>query len=357
MPPVLTANDTPLAALAFEQWHPNGATMAVVVARARVRVDPDGTQYLEEGDLALADRYDGDPHAAPMIAAGDLVPYRPFADVTVRGALHAPEPRARVEGGIAVGGRTVRLRGCGPRTWHHDRIWRLSEPEPVAEVPLDWRLAAGGRIVGDPDGGVDPRNPIGPGIIHPDYTSERIELPAPRIDNAAYPVTDDPYARPEPQGLGPVPPWWLPRQRLAGTYDKAWEDEVHPRLPRDFDYRHYQVAPPNLILDGYLRPGVEVRTKGLRPGGEALSLHLPDLALWATFTFRDGRSVPVRLHCDGLHLDLTGEVPTFDLTWRTWIETCPSFEGVSLAPGRWEDLIERRLAIAGPEGLVEDQAD
>lgn len=351
---MLNENNTPLAAIAFEQWHPNGTTMAVVAARARLRVDPDGQQYYEpEQALVLADEFDGDPHQSAMTRCNDLIPFKPAADVTLRARLQAAEPAERLLGAVQVDGQYAELRGRGARHWVHDKRWRLTRPEPIAALDIDWTLASGGRIVGDPDGGADPRNPIGTGVIHPDFTPKTVEVPAPQIDSQGAPLSPDPFADVIPQGFGPVAPWWQARQRFAGTYDDDWLANTHPRLPRDFDYRHYQVAAPALVLDHFLAPGSVVQTRGLRPGGDAFGFDIPDIAPFATFRFSDGRDVSVRLHMDGLHLDLRADVPVYDLTWRGWIETCPALYAVDLDMATRDELASMALPEAGPEGLVE----
>lgn len=156
----------------------------------------------------------------------------------------------------------------------------------------------------------------------------------------------------EPQGLGPIPPWWRVRQQFAGTYDDEWLAHTHPRLPRDFDYRHYQTAHPNLILPHELLPGMVVQTRGLRHEGAGSDLQVPDIMPFATFGFTDGRQVQTRLWLDGLHLDLRGDMPFYDLTWRSWIETCPALHRVDLDVDRSGKVMSLDLPVAGVEGLV-----
>ena len=351
---MLHDNNTPLAALGFEQWHPNGSSMAVIVARARIRVEPDGNQYFVEGtELVLADEFAGDPHKTPMLRCNDLIPFKPFSDLTLLADLHAPEPVAVLTGQVRLGDAHVTLHGCGPRSWTHHKQWRLGKAEPVDRVPVSYALAAGGRIIGHPDGDVDPRNPIGAGVIHPDFTPRTIELRAPQIWSDTAPIPPDPTRVPEPQGLGPIPPWWRARQQFTGTYDDDWLANVHPRLPRDFDYRHYQSAHPDLILPHELLPGMVVQTIGLRPGGVACDIQIPDLMPFATFGFTDGRQVRTRLRLDGLQLDLRAEDPVYDLTWRSWIETCPTLHRVDLDMDQSSRVMAMHLPVAGVEGLVE----
>lgn len=351
---MLHDNNTPFAALAFDQWHPNGATMAVISARACILVNPDGSQaYVPDVELVLADEFAGDPHKTALRMVNDLIPFKPSADVTLAARLQAAEPMDELVGDVRVGGRVAQLRGRGERTWFYDRRWRLSDPDPIQSVDVCYTKASGGRIIGDPDGEVDVANPIGAGVVHAEFTPQSREFAAPQIEAIGDPVTEDINRQPRAVGFGPVPPWWARRLAFAGTYDKDWEDNVHPRLPKDFDYRHYQIAPTDLVLDQYLMPGMAVQTTGLRAEGAAFGFQIPDIVPVARFSFTDGREVRARLHIDGLHLDLQHDVPVYDLTFRAWIETCPSLYRVDLDVMTLKDAAGLYLPVSGLEGLVE----
>ena len=353
---MLHNNNTPLAAIGFEQWHPNGATMAVISARGRIRIEEDGLQYFEDGvDLVLADEFAGDPHKTAMLRCNDLIPFKPSADITLNANLYGQESSRFLQGTVRIGDRHVAIRGCGPRHWYHDDRWRLSTPDPISELHLCYTRATGGRVVGHPDGDADPRNPIGTGVIHPDYTPKTVEVRAPQIVSGTDAASLNPEIPPDPAGFGPVSPWWQARQQYVGTYDDNWIANVHPRLPIDFDYRHYQVAHPDLVLPHYLLPGMVLQTEGLRPNGQNIDIHIPDVVPYARFGFTDGREVPVRLHLDGMHLDLTTPVPTYDLTWRAWIEICPAFYRVDLDMARSARVAAMSLPVSGTDGLMEDK--
>ncbi|PTW39768.1 DUF2169 family type VI secretion system accessory protein [Rhodovulum kholense] len=348
---MLHDNNTPFAAIGFEQWKPDGTRMAVVAARARFEMRDGQIFYSGQQELVLADEFEGDPHRTPMLRASDLIPFKPAADITVLGRIQAPEPASELRAGLRVVGKAeAHLRACGLSDWYYDQGWRRSSHEPVQDVPLDWRLASGGRMVGEPDGAVDPRNPIGAGMIHPDYTSEKLRITAPQIYSEDCPISTDPTQASAPQGFGPVAPWWQGRQAYAGTYDKAWEEAQHPLLPKDFDYRFYQLAPEALQVEGYLHPGDHLQAYGLLPEGAALDLVLPDLAPFAKFTFADGREVMAKLHLDGLHLDLRDGV-RFDLTWRCWAPICPQFWRIDLELGTLAEVADMVLPTAALEGL------
>ncbi len=352
---MLHENNTPLAAIGFEQWHPNGATMAVVSARGRVSIDEDGLQYFEDDvELVLADEFGGDPHKNSMLRCNDLIPFKPSADVTIKANLHGKKPSEYLKGEVKIGDCHSVLVGCGPRHWYRLGGWRLSKPEPISELALCYTKTSGGRYVGHPDGDADPRNPIGTGVIHPKYTPRSIEVTAPQILSGDDFLSPDPKRPALPAGFGLISPWWHARQQFVGTYDDEWLEKTHPRLPKDFDYRHYQVAHPDLILGSYLAPGMTLETRGLRPGGDSFDTQIPDVVPYATFHFTDGRAVVVKLHLDGMHLDLTTPRPTYDLTWRAWMDICPAFYRIDLGMGRSSEIDELEFPVSGPDGLRND---
>ena len=225
---MLIRNDTPFAAKGFGDLHRDGTRMAVICARGTYHLMADGALRLaNQQEIALRDVYEGDPLRTPLVRTGDLIAYKPAADVTVVGTAHAPLgfPAPSWEVAIAINDYRVALRVHGPRRWQPTLhllkpTWKLGPSESVASVPLDYRLASGGRFAGDPEGGSDPRNPIGPGLLHSDWTPRGKPLRAPQIDSLRVPV-DDPFGTPQPQRFGPIPPFWSWREKHLGTRDEA----------------------------------------------------------------------------------------------------------------------------------------
>ncbi|MEW6436196.1 MAG: DUF2169 domain-containing protein [Pseudomonadota bacterium] len=353
---MLLSNDTPFAALGFGDLHRDGMTMAVVAVRAAYNLGADGAlQLTNRQEMVLNDIFEGDPQRTVLIQVGDLIPFKPGVDITVVGAAHAPagRPVSSWDVGIAVGDHKARLRVHGPRQWEPTLrllkpTWRLGQASRAVTVPLDYRFAAGGRYAGDPDGNADLRNPIGPGLLHPDWTPAGRALRAPQIESIDAPIAE-PFETTVPRGFAPLPPWWRDRQGFAGTYDEDWRRERHPRLPEDFDYRFYQTAHPSLVVSA-LRGNEIVQLDRLTPN-EKVTFALPDLTPVIDHRWFDGRSTRARLKLDGLHLDLRVEPWRVDLTWRGWIEQCPAYEGGYLSLASAADVAD--LPSSGEFGLEE----
>ncbi len=354
---MLTGNDTPYAAIGFGKLHRDGHEMAVLAVRGSYRLAAGaGLQLKNDQEIALSDVYEGDPQTTPLVRVGDLIAYKPAADVTVLGTAYAPggRPAASWEVAVAVGAHEARLRVHGPRRWEpavrrFKPSWKLGPAEPVTSVALDYRLASGGRIAGDPNGGCDERNPLGPGLLHADWSRIGVPLRAPQIDSVHAPIAE-PFERPEPQGFAPVPPPWSWRERHLGTRDEAWQRDRCPQAPADFSYRFQQTAHPALIVPRLAGDEV-VRLDGLLPGGEAIGFALPGVALVARHDSRDGRAVDAALTLDGVHVDLRGpEGPwTVDLTWRGWVPRYPSYRGAALVQVRPDEAAG--LPRSGEYGL------
>jgi hypothetical protein len=356
---MLADNQTPFAAIGFEQRHRDGAAMAVIAVRGGFFLTYERRLHRASHQrIVLADEYAGDPHRTPLLVVTDVIPWKPFADVTVLGTAHAPEgrPTPSWTAAVRVGDCAHTLRVHGARAWEPAGSADGFRPGAAKDdilTPIDYRLAAGGALLGA-DGEVEARNPIGPGVLDRRHTPADARPPMPRIDSEAEPV-DAPFARPEPQGFGPVPPWWSWRQKYAGTYDEAWIRDRHPALPLDFDYRFYQVAHPRLILPRYLVGDEGVRIDGLSRRSASVAFRLPRLVPYARFRWADGREVKALLQCDGLHVDARTEPWLVDLTWRGWIACGRGFSSVHVHLAAQGDGAIAGLPSLGLHGLEDGE--
>lgn len=325
-------NHTPFPALAFRQYNLVGELMGVVVARGTFKLAVSGPLALDDKQrpLVMSDTYDGDPHKSPQMACTDLAPFKPGTDVTFIGAAFPPDGQASSSWtcGIKVGPVGRRLRVHGPRVWRartrkawrglidrdkEERLdgWDLTEGKAVDYVPIDWRLAFGGRSEG---GEVCERNPVGIGIVDEDRFREQREWPAPQIEDADQPIRNV-KDRLAPAGLGPISPFWKDRLSRAGTYDDVWLKERHPLLPTDFDFSFWQAAPTGLVSQTHFIGDEAFELDHLLPGREVLRGRLPDIRLQIDVDQGNG---PLKgpMVLDGVHFDLRPGVGRVFLTWR-----------------------------------------
>ncbi|MDR6820074.1 hypothetical protein J2X76_005271 [Neorhizobium sp. 2083] len=328
-------NHTPFPALAFRQYNLAGDLLGVVVARGTFRLSNGGPLVLDDVQrpLVMSDTYDGDPHQTPQTACTDLAPFKPGTDVTFLGATFAPggSPEQSWSCGLQVGPVEKRLRVYGPRAWRArtrktwkgliDRAqedaldgWVLTDPEPVTHVPLDWRLAFGGRLETSGKKEVVEKNPIGIGLVDEGLFRERPEWPAPQIEDEKHPIRHV-SERPDPAGLGLLSPFWEDRVARAGTYDDTWLKERHPLLPRDFDFRFWQAAHPNLVSETWLQSDEEFGLENLLPQFPRLEGALPGIRLEIEID-RGAGLARGEMKLDGVHFDMRPGVGRVFLTWR-----------------------------------------
>ena len=90
---------------------------------------------------------------------------------------------------------------------------------------------------------------------------------------------------------------------IAGTYDDNWSRTRKPLLPRDFDRRFFNAAPPGLVALGYLKGNEPVTLLNASPEGR-LAFSLPGQPPPAvTVRFADTEDVKPAMHLDTVILD------------------------------------------------------
>lgn len=293
-------NLTPFHVLAFQGVDPEDEELHVVVMRVGYQLVPGNGQFthraeLLQGDdaveLAMEDEPWGEVHASSWKAESDLAPMKTACDVIVNATTRAPDGRAapRWETRVRISDRDDHalldktLSACGPR-WFEESPdgWSLSAPEPITELAMRWEHAFGGAsLLRDEDAPPDAPpelnevcylNPLGKGWIeerHFDALRDRPRrLPAPQIEKPgeelrAPVIARHPDGEPDakamkaiaskyghrPAGLGVVGRAWTPRLQKAGTYDRQWEEERWPMLPRDSDFGYWNAAPEDQQID------------------------------------------------------------------------------------------------------------
>jgi len=265
-------NRTTFSAMLLPAPDPDGIDSVYTVVKGTFTLGKRIAPAEAQVPVVLADTYAGEPGKSSLKAASDLGLVKPGTDVLLMGTAHAPGGRRvdQMDVSLRVGPvrKTVRIFG--------DRVWRAgvlasspSPPEPFVNMSLVWERAFGGT---DQSEGPSPqlegedRNPAGSG-----FRSGKGEKP---IEGLRLPNLEDPRRlisswrdRPAPVAFAPLCPHWEPRRTYAGTYDQQWMERRMPYLPKDFDNRFFQLAPPDLVAPGYLEGGEPVEIHGATPEG------------------------------------------------------------------------------------------
>lgn len=247
----------------------DGVHQWVVVVKATFTIG-------DKGSLALADEqveplhaaeYNGEDGASSVRYDADLIAPKPTTDVVINGTAYAP--RGRPSADFMVSARVDRtskvLRVIGNRRWQQGGPGEImaSDAEPIAQLPIVYERAYGGFDRTDPDPKkqrIDLRNPVGTGV-----SARAAHLLGQAVPNFEYPGGS--IERAGPAGFGAIACHWSPRIELAGTYDKAWQEDRKPLLPRDWDARSLLCSPADQRPASHLRGGEEVELANLTPSG------------------------------------------------------------------------------------------
>lgn len=401
-------NTSPFPALAYDVEDAAGEMFDVVVARgtfALVASPPSEAGSggalthrlvpLEEQEaIVVSDAYFGEVNRSSVRFESDLAMGKPMCDVVILGSAHSPTGEAvpQIEVGIAVE-RAEELPGiphhgtllahrlvvCGPRAFVRGKAaegarlagpgedgWSLTEPEPVATLPLRYEHAFGGELrvhaedeaaqsldakhrlsdevrAKHPDGPKAPiahtaclHNPVGVGFLEAWYADALAvdRWPAPQIEAAGHPITakawtalvrgekrpgDEPALA--PQGVGVIAKPWSPRLALAGTFDAKWLETTWPRMPADFDMAYWNGAHPRMQCP-HLFGGERVTLSNVAAPGTAplegdrsvIRFEIPDVNAAVRLKTRAGQTGWGGLTIDTLIID--AEARTVSVVWR-----------------------------------------
>jgi hypothetical protein len=302
-------------------WDNCGQLHLSAVVKATFALRHDAPMVIAKS-VALCDRdvhQDDDPTRS-LVAASDLVPYRPQADVWMTGHAHAPQGRrvtvsvvrlALYREQVALLDKVVYVVG--------DRRVSAPDPVPYASMPLTYERAYGGIGFDDnPVGvGADER-PEQPNLVHPDKPERSV-------------------------AFGPISRYWKLRRGSLGTVERRRVEAEIPGVPRGFDWGYFQAAPldqrvPFLAGDEWLV------LDGVHPAMARIQSRLPKArGVARLLTIRgEGRGDAIALVADTLAID--ADAQTCAITWRGNVAV-PSRESV------------RDMLVAGGVELAQREVD
>ena len=264
----------------------SGREHLVLVAKATWSIPGPGERPrpLPPQPLAMADVFVDEPGKSAMLYGTDYARFKPRCDVLFNASAHAPagQPVQDLLVAWQVGPLKKGLRVVGPRTWRKRLgLVSLTKPEPFTQMPLHYGLAFGGSRTYRKGRGDDAQTLTEAHLANPEGIGWFGKHTAGEVDEAAAPnleAIDDPIMRPDgkhqPAAFSAVARHWEPRKQYAGTYDEAWQKDVFPFLPEDFDERFHQCAPEDQQMD-YPKGGEPVTLRNRMAERDYVQFNLP----------------------------------------------------------------------------------
>ena len=220
---------------------------------------PTGDELYEDDDEGQGScRYDS-----------DFAYFKPHTDLLLVGNCYPPSgkavPSCRVT--FQVGNYAKPLAVFGNRYWQ-GTMRTQSAPEVFTSMPLKYENSYGGYDF--------KKNPVGKGSGKIQQENGTSKQPLPNIENIQQLIIS-PDNQPEPVGFGPLGRMWQQRYSKMGSYKGAWLKERWPWFPKDFDWSHFNAAPADMQVKGYLNGDEELFFENLHPTHSQYRSRLPGL--------------------------------------------------------------------------------
>jgi hypothetical protein len=300
-------NLTPFAAEELLLLDEEGAQVITLVVKATYAILDRGLELAEEqAPIVKTPIYYGAPGASSLKVETEASYTKMATDVVLLG--HAqPEQATATELDVVL--------SCGPIRKqvrvYGDRIWKrslglptITAPRPFERIPLLYERSFGGwdKSSLDPkDHRAETRNPVGVGYLRPDVERDVQGLSLPNLEDPTE-LIQKPAERPKPAGFGYVCPHWAPRRQQAGTFDDAWRKTRFPRLPTNFNRRHFNAAPFDQQVLGFLSGGEPVEVRGAGSRGP-LRFSLPRLSPEGRYKLRNEAEERLKMNLDTVLID------------------------------------------------------
>jgi hypothetical protein len=335
----------------------SGREHLVIAAKATWSIPEPGQRPrpLPPEPLVMADAFYGEPGESAMRYGADMARFKPRCDVLFDACAHSPEgqPVHELLAGFEVGELKKTLRVHGPRQWQRAAGglagYRLSRGEAFTRMPLHHGLAFGGTRWYEQGKEklceANLHNPAGLGFAGAQTKTQMHQQPAPQLEHPQQSVKQ-PDDRVEPMALSAIGRHWLPRRRHAGTYDAAWQRDVFPLLPLDFDEQFHQCAPADQQM-AYPQGGEAVRLLRLLPGRPDVQFALPPLPMQMKVLRKDYSQASPAALVDTLFFET--EQQRFSAVWRASVPLRRNLQEVAeVAVGPVDPLWWRERTMGRP---------
>jgi len=260
--------------------------------------------YEDDGEGTGSSRYES-----------DFAYFKPRADLLLAGKCYAPGGRPTLAGRVTfqVGDKSKSLAVIGNRYWK-GLMKTISDPERFTEMELRYENSFGGEGY--------KKNPVGKGYRKEQTESGSMVRPLPNIEDMQQRISSI-SDKPEPAGFGPLGRMWQHRFSKMGTYKGLWLKERWSWFPKDFDWGHFNAAPPDMQVDGYLKGDEELYFENLHPIHSKYQSQLPGLRIRCFINELDEKNPEakgkknfkeVKMNLDTLWVDMEAE--KLVLVWR-----------------------------------------
>lgn len=315
-------NPTVFQATALPMMGPGDQSMLTVIVKGTFTFSMGKTEpAADQAPIAFGDSFYEDLEGQVRYET-DLFPFKPCTDVVLSGTAYAPKskPTASVEVGLKVGPVQKKLKVFGRRLWNHAGVFSRrfvpTHAEPFVNRPIRYTEAFGG--MDESTGEYCAENISGIGYYSEKTKANLAGKPLPSIEDPQE-LIKTPKDHPAPAGFGFYHRAWHPRATFAGTYDNSWRVERRPWYPKDFDFRFYNGAHPDLQAEGYLQGNEPVELVNLTPPGLSpegtMQFDLPGIrpqCLVRRVATEKPETIPMNLDTVFIEPDQS----TFCLVWR-----------------------------------------
>jgi len=247
----------------------------------------------------------------------DFAYFKPRADLLLAGKCHTPEGKKVYSTFVKfqVDSKIKTLNVFGNRYWVGGPLTNTAtNPEPFSEMEIRYENSYGGENY--------KKNPVGKGIDKVEIKTGDKLVSLPNILHFGEKISTQ-GTKLEPAGFGPLGQMWTQRFSKMGTYKGSWLKERWPWLPKDFDWGHFNAAPPDMQVSSYLRGDEKLYFENLHPVQSQYHSQLPGLRIRCFINELDEKNPEakgkdnfkeVKMNLDTLWVDMEAE--KLVLVWR-----------------------------------------